>query len=567
MKRIISTAVAIMLCLMMVTSCTQNPAKKEVSSNNPPPNSINVKLMIGNDKQWIFDKVQNILDTKGIKVDGKSIYISTDKAGTGEAMDKIMQPGADYIGWMPASSTHIQWANDLWYKKGNTKPIVDESYDTIFLSPTVIAMQESLAKMMGYPEKEIGWSDILKLSTDPSGWGIYGKSILNPVRFAHTHPAKSNSGLNALIAAEYAFSGKQKALDINDIKSNSEKLKQLEQTIVHYGDSTALLQKKILEKGPKFIQYAVLYEYMVADMNSKNKDKEKVVAIYPKEGTIWGDVCFTNVYAVETNESQKKALQEIKKVLLSEEIQKMGMDSYFFRPASSNIPLSQAISKSNGVDPLKPQTTLELPKIEVVNAILEDWQKTMKKRANVLFVMDKSGSMSGEPLENSISALSNLFKVEEQKKNYTSIDSEDTISLMTFSSDISDVYTVKGKDLKEMDTILSSINAEGSTALYDAIRKAIAGIDNINKQDSSKKINMIVVLTDGRDNHSEHTFKSLIADIDKNEGKMPIIMTVGYGDDVDKDLLEEIADKTGGKYYEGNPDTILKLFEQIKTFF
>lgn len=567
MKRIFSTAVAIMLCLMMVTSCTQNPAKTEVSSNNPPPNSINVKLMIGNDKQWIFDKVQNILDTKGIKVDGKSIYISTDKAGTGEAMDKIMQPGADYIGWMPASSTHIQWANDLWYKKGNTKPIVDESYDTIFLSPTVIAMQESLAKMMGYPEKEIGWSDILKLSTDPSGWGIYGKSILNPVRFAHTHPAKSNSGLNALIAAEYAFSGKQKALDISDIKSNSEKLKQLEQTIVHYGDSTALLQKKILEKGPKFIQYAVLYEYMVADMNSKNKDKEKVLAIYPKEGTIWGDVCFTNVYDVETNESQKKALQEIRKILLSEEIQKMGMDSYFFRPASSNIPLSQAISKSNGVDPLKPETTLELPKIEVVNAILEDWQKTMKKRANVLFVMDKSGSMSGEPLENSISALSNLFKVEEQKKNYTSIDSEDTISLMTFSSDISDVYTVKGKDVGEMDTILSSINAEGSTALYDAIKKAIAGLDNINKQDSSKKINMIVVLTDGRDNHSKYTFNSLIEDIDKNEGKMPIIMTVGYGDDVDKDLLEEIADKTGGKYYEGNPNTILKLFEQIKTFF
>ena len=566
MKRRLSFLLISAFLLSTLSGCFK-AANNTVSKDNIPKDAIVLKLMIGRDKDWVFDNVNRIVKEKNIKVNGKPIYITYEKAGTGEAMDKILEEGSDYVGWMPASSTHVLWANQQWYKKGHTKPIVGENYTTVFLTPTVIAMQESLAKVMGYPDKQISWQDILKLSTATEGWGIYGKAVLNPVRFAHTHPAFSNSGLNSLIAEEYAFSGKQKDLTLEDIKNNSQKLKQVEQTIVHYGQSTSLLEKKILEKGPKFIQYAVLYEYMVAGMNKQAKNSEKIVAIYPSEGTIWGDVCFTNVYSTKVSDNQKKALEEVKKILISKEMQEKGMNEYFFRPAASDIPLSNAITLANGVNPIEPQTTLQLPKIEVIDAILNDWKKNMKKRADVLFVLDTSGSMQGEPLDNAVAAMKNLFSKSAQDKNYTNIDNDDTLSLMSFNSNINQPYTVKGSNANDINLILSNLNAGGQTALYDAIYKAIKEHNQIKQKEKEKKIDMIVFLTDGKDTASSKSFDELINYIQQQEGNIPVIITIGYGTEVDENILGQIADKTGGKYYKGDPKTINDVFKEIKTFF
>lgn len=561
LKRGVVLLLVFLILLSMLTGCDLN----RLNINHA--NTINVKLMIGRDKQWIFDEVQNILEQNKVNINGKKIRIITDQAGSGEAMDKILQPESDYIGWMPASSTYIQWANEQWYKKRNMKPRVNEDSVTVFLTPTVIAMKESLAKLMDYPQRKIGWDDIFKLSVAKDGWGIYGNASLNPVRFSHTHPAKSNSGLNSLIAEEYAFSNKTKGLTMEDIQNNSDKLKAVEQTIVHYGDSTSLLQKKIIEMGPQVIQYAVLYEYMVADMNKNSNGVEKTVAIYPKEGTIWGDVTFTDVYSGNTSDEQKQALKVVKNILLSEKIQTKGMNEYFFRPANTNIPLSGAISVNNGVDPSEPKTTLEIPKIEVINAILNDWLQNMKKRANVTFAIDTSGSMNGEALNNVKAAMNNII-TGERKSDYTGVNAEDNVSLLTFNSEISDVFVVKGNETTTMNSKINELQANGSTKLYDAIMKAIEKNKEIVKNEAgrNKKINMIIVLTDGRDTDSQLKYEQLINYIDSQQGNLPVIITVGY-ENVDDKILTDIAEKTGGKYYKGSPGTIKQLFEEIKTYF
>lgn len=557
------TALITLLAILTVTSaCSLNGMGIEQNKN------VIVKLMIGRDKQWIFDEVQKQLDQKNVTVNGKVIKIVTDKAGTGEAMDKILQPQSEYIGWMPASSTYIKWANEQWYKSGNLKPRVNEDGITVFLTPTVIAIKESLAKLTGYPQREIGWSDILKLSTSNEGWGEYGDSSLNPVRFSHTHPAKSNSGMNALIAEEYAFSNKTKNLTLEDIKNNSSKIKAVEQTIVHYGESTSLLQKKIVEKGPQFIQYAVLYEYMVVDMNKKNSGNEKTVAIYPKEGTIWGDVSFTEVYSSYVSDDQKQALTIIKNMLLSDGIQEKGMNEYYFRPANTNIPLSNVISIDNGVDPAEPKTTLELPKIDIINAILDDWTRNMKKRANVTFVLDTSESMKGEALNNVKEAIQSITTGNSQSNRYTELSPEDYLSFIKFNSNISEPYTVKGNETANINTRISALDTTGATKLYDAILRGIESNMQVSRSinDENKRINVVVVLTDGIDTNSETKYEQLVKYIDSQQGNLPVIITVGYGN-VDANKLTEIADKTGGKYYQGDPDSIKQLFDEIKTYF
>jgi len=557
------TAIITIFSVLTITSAC---GLKNVSSEQD--NNVIVKLMIGRDKQWIFDEVQKQLIQNNVTINGKAIKILTDKAGTGEAMEKIIQPESDYIGWMPASSTYVMWANEQWYQRGNTKPRVNEDAITVFLTPTVIAMKEFLAQRMGYPQREIGWEDVLNLSTVKEGWGIYGDPSLNPVRFSHTNPAKSNSGMNSLIAAEYAFSNKTNDLSLEDIKRNSSKLKAVEQTIVHYGESTSLLQKKIVEKGTQFIQYAVLYEYMVVDMNKKYSGMEKTVAIYPKEGTIWGDVSFTEVYSANVSNEQKQALKIIKEMLLKNEIQIKGMNEYYFRPANTNVPLSNVISTINGVNPTEPKTTLELPKLDIINSILADWTKNMKKRANVTFVLDTSESMNGEALNNVKEAIKSITARNIQGNEYNELNAEDYISIIDFNSDISESYTVRGNETANINSRITGLRAKGTTRLYDAILQGIESNMQVSKsiKGENKRINVVVVLTDGIDTNSLTKYEQLVKYIDSQQGNLPVIITVGYGN-VDENKLIEIADKTGGKYYQGDPNSIKQLFEEIKTYF
>ena len=65
-------------------------------------------------------------------------------------------------------------------------------------------------------------------------------------------------------------------------------------------------------------------------------------------------------------------------------------------------------------------------------------------------------------------------------------------------------------------------------------------------------------------------FDGIIKSINQfsDEGGSSIkLFTIGFGSDADKDILQRIADPTGGKQYDATPDNINKIYEEIATFF
>lgn len=88
----ITALITIFAILAITSACSLNGISSVHEKN------VTVKLMIGRDKQWIFDEIQHRLNQNKTTVNGKTIKIVTDKAGTGEAMDKILQPQSEYIG-------------------------------------------------------------------------------------------------------------------------------------------------------------------------------------------------------------------------------------------------------------------------------------------------------------------------------------------------------------------------------------------------------------------------------------------------------------------------------------
>ena len=114
---------------------------------------------------------------------------------------------------------------------------------------------------------------------------------------------------------------------------------------------------------------------------------------------------------------------------------------------------------------------------------------------------------------------------------------------------------------------VSGIVEGGGTRLYDTVQEAYKSLEN--KGDESH-IRSIVVLSDGQDTESSLSIDDVINQIGatgEEAGSSIKLFTIAFGDDADKDILKQIAESTGGKQYDSNPETINKVYGEIATFF
>jgi Ca-activated chloride channel family protein len=50
-------------------------------------------------------------------------------------------------------------------------------------------------------------------------------------------------------------------------------------------------------------------------------------------------------------------------------------------------------------------------------------------------------------------------------------------------------------------------------------------------------------------------------------GNATKVFTIAFGDNADESVLERIAETTGAKQYQSDPDTIREVYADIATFF
>jgi len=218
------------------------------------------------------------------------------------------------------------------------------------------------------------------------------------------------------------------------------------------------------------------------------------------------------------------------------------------------------IDAQHGVNPNEPKTTLEVPPVDVIDRILSLW-KANKKTADVVLALDTSGSMNEErKMENARLGAHQFVSV---------MGDADTLSLLPFSTECNWAFqdVILGQPGKtKANTVVDSLFAGGDTSLYDAIRM---GYEHLKARGSEgKKIQAVVVLTDGADTNSKTRLNDLIHEVQFNGENSTIrVFTIAYGSDAKKDVLQQIADATQAKSYEGTPNTIVGVFRDVSTFF
>lgn len=490
--------------------------------------------------------------------------------------------------WTPASSS---WAVIVQQQAAaaDRPDVIPAKYSTVATTPLVIAMPKPMATALGWPKKQIGWSDLAELARDPQGWAAKGHPEWGRFKLGKTNPNYSTSGLNATLASYFAATGVSSDLTKKQVADPQTRafVKGLESSVVHYGDTTLtflenMYREAVEGKGLTYVSAVTVEEKSVLDYNLGNPSgdpatlgKEKppeipLAAIYPKDGTLLSD----NPWLILTGDwvtATKKAaaadfLTWLQQPTQQEAFTKAGFRTFDGKPGS-------AITEANGLLPAGAPNILRPPSPAVLAAVAESWSE-LRKRAHVLFIMDVSGSM-GEAVPGA--GMSKLALARQAAA--ASLDGfakDDEVGLWAFSTglggngepwvELVPVGPAK-QTVPEMKKAIAGLQPDGGTALYATLRvaqrKMLADL-------STKRINAIVLLSDGQNEYPEDTDLESLTKALRGESidTSVRVFPIGYGEGADPVALGAIADASRGKYYEANdPTSIQKVLASVLSNF
>ena len=231
-----------------------------------------------------------------------------------------------------------------------------------------------------------------------------------------------------------------------------------------------------------------------------------------------------------------------------------------YRPADVGIDLSASGSPFAGtdaVDASQPKTTLQIPSAAVVEVVQNVWYYT-KRPTNVYLVVDTSGSMAGEKMDRTRTALQSFVSQIQGDR--------DKVGIVEFGSGVKRFEPLRSLNeggREQMVEIIAGMEADGYTALLDAVWQAQ---DDLQTVADANAINAIVVMTDGQENDSYRSMDDLRRAFE-NSPTPVVVFTIAFGSDADDSLLQELARIGGGQFRRADETDIEELYRILSTYF
>jgi VWFA-related protein len=153
-------------------------------------------------------------------------------------------------------------------------------------------------------------------------------------------------------------------------------------------------------------------------------------------------------------------------------------------------------------------------------------------------VIDNSGSMGNKRIEVIAAALAFARSSNPKDQMFVVNFNEHVRFALAANTQFTD-------QVSQLEAALSKINANGETALYDAVA---AALEHLQKGDRDKKV--LIVISDGGDNASKHTLAQVLSMAQQSDA---IIYTIGLFDEENDDrnprVLTQFAKNTGGDVF------------------
>ncbi|KAM7402532.1 hypothetical protein PAMP_017760 [Pampus punctatissimus] len=162
---------------------------------------------------------------------------------------------------------------------------------------------------------------------------------------------------------------------------------------------------------------------------------------------------------------------------------------------------------------------------------------------NVVFVIDRSGSMSGKKIAQTREALTAILK---------DLHEQDHFALILFDNNIVTWKKSLTKAIKEnvaeAIVYVKRLRDNGATNMNDAILKAVEMLekDREDKKLPERSVDMIILLTDGMPNHGVSNLQTIQENVRSAVGGKMSLFCLGFGNDVDYAFLDVMSKQNKG---------------------
>ncbi|MFC0006051.1 VWA domain-containing protein [Micromonospora siamensis] len=472
-------------------------------------------------------------------------------AGVGQASGTAVTPDV----WVPDSSMWL-----LRLKTGGATAFAPGNGASIASSPVVVAMPEPVASRLGWPEKELRWSDLLRaVSTD------------RPLRAGIVEPTQDAAGLSGLLSLTAAASG----AGGDGQKATTAALRAL-------ATGRSALRQDLLARFPRSadptavasgLGAAALSEEDVIAYNG-TKPPIPLAALYLKPTPMSLDYPYAVLPGIEpAKASAARVLYELlttpgfrnRLAVQSLRAPDGNWGEGFKAPQGAPSPAGDGASAApppaggtaaGGLDPV------------AIERAVSAWSIATQS-GRMLCVIDVSGSMK-DPVPSADNASREQVTVAAASRGLGLFDDSWSIGLWTFSTNL-----VGTRDWQELVPIgplssqrsrleqgLATIRpSKGNTGLYDTL---LAAYKNVQDEWEPGRVNSVVLFTDGQNDDDNGISRAqLLAQLKRiADPEKPVqVVIIGIGSGVNKAELQSVTDVTGGgSFVTEDPSKIGDIF-------
>jgi Ca-activated chloride channel family protein len=421
---------------------------------------------------------------------------------------------------------------------------------SIATSQIVLGVRRPVAQAIGWPQRPLGWLEVLGVFARPDLWAGMGHPEFAQLRMGLTDATVSTAGLASTLAL----------LDTDgDTKLSDRELTAGVAFSQVVGGMAPDAKDFIDEQGNPGSVVAV-FPVLERDIATYNATKPAVelVPIYLPQGPIVADFPYAILTADWVTPERAAVAQQFLEYVLSP----VGQDALAaegFRDSFQSIRDSSKLPAELGfrADVAAPRPH---PDAKALSQLITDWT-ALQRQSNILAVLDTSGSMSRGVPGTTLSRLQLLQQT--ALAGFALLNNDSKIGLWQFSANLTPtthyrelipygplngpVGSVERK--QALAGAVQSLRAGGQTALYDT---AYAAFQAIKDQWEPNDTNAVLLITDGRNEIAGGmTLPELLQKLGSEgsrERPIPII-SIAVGPEADAESLREISRVTGGRTF------------------
>jgi Ca-activated chloride channel family protein len=509
----------------LLSACENLPTSDEIPTNT-------VTVLAGSELKDIEPLLQQIYDNTGV-------MLELEYTGTLDGMEQLLGGKQVDLAWF----SHAKY---LTLVQGENRIV--KSQEKIMLSPVIMGVKKSKAQEWGWVDNpDLTWNDIAQ------------KSGSGELQYAMTNPASSNSGFTSLVGVAAALSGSSDALRVEDINNEamSTFFKGLALTA---GSSGWLAESYVREQGR--LNGLINYESILLQLNASGQLNEPLHLIYPKEGIITADYPLMLI-----NEERREDYNALVEYLLSPEMQRALMEQTLRRPVLPEVSLDSRFPN---------QLLIELPfpnSSDVIDALIFAYLDKQRVPSHSIFVLDASGSMLGEGLQDLKQAIFGLCGQDQSiTGRFSRFREREEITMIIFDSEVRDIKHFRvqnadpqGPDMQAIRQYVNAIEAVGGTAIFSSLREAYQLAAKA-KQNNPDRYYSIVLMSDGENtdgipqNELISFYRSLPPEIQQIK-----TFTVLFGN-ADMQTMQSLANETGGRVFDATTTSLDVIFKDIRGY-